>query len=91
MLGTFPTDDVALNAIEHALGASFKIDDNGDHVRIGADYSLGDLCRFYSGYDSRAIVHLSADVDEYVGGPVYTVNDIIVALIAQVRHCRDAL
>jgi hypothetical protein len=91
MLGTFPTDDAALNAIEHALGACFKIDDNGEHVRIGADYSLGDLCRFYSGYRREAIVSLSEDVVEYVGGPVYTVNDIIAALITQVRQYRGSL
>lgn len=49
-LPPFPVDDATLIAVEHALGYSLTIDDDGNPVSSGAaDYSLSDLCDFMAG------------------------------------------
>lgn len=87
-LSTFPIDDVTLSAIEHAMGGSFTVDSDGTHRLVGADYSMSDLFNFLSGYDPDAVVMISEEVAEYVGGPIYNRDDIIRALIAEVRRLR---
>lgn len=97
-LPAFPVDDVTLAAIEHALGGAYTVDTDEDghhtHRLVGADYSLHDLLDFLSGYDpSQVIPATDADGYEMPGvteypGVLYHVNDIIKALIAEVRRLR---
>jgi len=95
----FPTDDVTLSALEHALGATLTyddtVDDDGDPVpRIeGADYSLTQLLDFMSGYDPTQSIPVDGKdyLLDYTGGPLYSERDVIASLVTEVRHCRDSL
>jgi len=93
-LPPFPVDDVTLAAVEHALGGSLTYE--GDElVRVGADYSLWDLLDFMAGATGedpdQEVLHRDWDgtpdlvVDHRQH---YTPNDIIAALIAEVRRLR---
>lgn len=96
-LARFPVDDVTLDLIEHALGASLCFD-SGDPEVVGADMTLSDLLRFLSGYDpSKA--RLVAEGDPGIPGiggaevweypdPVYSEHDVIQALLDEVRRLR---
>jgi hypothetical protein len=93
----FPTDDVTLDALEHALGGHLIFDEPADGTELvprleGADYSLSQLLDFYSGYDPKLSVPTDhPDTYEYVGGPLYTERDVIRSLIVEVRNCRTPL
>lgn len=97
-LGPFPVDDATLLAVEHALGARLTVNDAGEHVVVGADYTLSKLLEFLSAYNPAQVVPLR-DEDgyeipnwvEYVGEPVYTRDCIIQALIAEVRRLRSVV
>jgi hypothetical protein len=53
-LPPFPVDDLTLDAVEHALGYSLTIDDDGNPVSSGAaDYSLHTLLDFMAGCMGR--------------------------------------
>ena len=95
MLPPFPVDDFALAAVEHGLDACL----NEDNENIGSEFSLHEVLDFYSGYDPSQEVVLEAEADtpfgrltisEYVGGPIYHHNDVIRALIAEVRRLRPS-
>jgi hypothetical protein len=87
-LPDFPVDDVMLDLLEHALGGLYEVDDDFGTRLVGADYSLPQLLDFLSGYDPEQVVPLGGGIEEYVGGPLYTRDDIIRALIAEVRRLR---
>lgn len=93
-LPVFPVDDVMLDQLEHALGGSYTVDGNAVRL-VGAEYSLSQLLDFVSGYDPAMVEPCRdsdgreiPDVFEYVGGSVYHPDDIIRALIAEVRRLR---
>lgn len=97
-MSDFPVDESTLNNIKHALGA--RLDDIGDGnpVVVGADFTLSRLLEFYSGYDPSTNVSLGemdtpfgrGEVDE-VQGEMYTVNDVLSALIAEVERLRSII
>jgi hypothetical protein len=88
-LPSFPVDDVMLDAVEHALGGAYTVDPDGTHRLVGAAYSLSHLLDFLAGYEPEATVPLSdGPIVEYVGGVLYRPDDIIRALIAEVRRLR---
>lgn len=93
-LGPFPVDDLTLAAIEHSLDHRLTFVD-GELVGVGADMSLTDLLDFLSGYDPTK-VEVPADpgdgpqITEYIGGPLYTHESVIRALITEVRRLREA-
>lgn len=80
-LGPFPVDDATLGVLEHALGASYVVDED-EHEVVGADMTVPKLLDFLSGYDESKVV------DGTYPGPVYTRDDVIRALIAEVRLLR---
>jgi hypothetical protein len=95
-LPPFPVDDVTLLAVEHALDACLSYDEATEQfTNVGSDYSLDQLCEMLSGVDPTKWVP-SVDDDgfeipgmvEYPDGPIYHPNDIIRALIAEVRRLR---
>lgn len=95
-LPPFPVDDVTLLAVEHALGATLTRDAAGEWMVIGSDYTMTQLLNLLSGYDPALEVpmadeygHEDEDFVEYTGGPIYHTDDIIIALIAEVRRLRD--
>jgi hypothetical protein len=45
----FPVDDATLLAVEHALGAAYDIDSEGNRRIVGADYTLTMLLDFIGG------------------------------------------
>lgn len=88
-LPPFPVDDFTLDQVEHALGGAFTVDDDGTHRLGGADFSLSRLLDFLSGYDPNRL-EATDDPDVFVyEGAVYHPNDVIQALIAEVRRLRD--
>lgn len=94
-LPDFPIDESALSNIEHALGGAYEVDEEGNHTLVGADFTLHQLLDFYSGYDER----LEEPVDEWqeyrevpimtYPEPVYHVNDVVRALIKEIRRLRN--
>jgi hypothetical protein len=87
-LPSFPVDDFTLRQVEHALDATYTVELDGTHVQVGADFSLSQLLDFLSGYDP---VRLEPTDDPNVfvySGAVYHPNDVIRALIAEVRRLR---
>ena len=99
-LADFPVDDVTLDALEHALGACLTwegVEDRADGPRVvGADMSVSRLLDFLSGYDESKLAPL-VDEDGYevpdwseYPDPLYHRDDVIRALIAEVRRLRTA-
>lgn len=94
-LPPFPVDDVTLNMLEHSMRGAYTVDHDGTHHLVGAEYSTPQLLDFLSGYDPEKVVPLK-DEDgydipnfvEYVGGPVYSRDCVIKALIKEVRRLR---
>lgn len=99
----FPVDDATLLAIEHAMGGALTFDrpddadleDEGPWL-TGADYSVDKLLSFmsgtldesgqeYIGVTSTMFGDLPTYVDER---PHYTRDDVIRALIGEVRRLR---
>lgn len=98
LLPPFPVDDATLLALEHALGAALYYDEEGDLAILGADYTVPGLLDFLSGYDPTKVEVLmdgivpgidEPEVVEYIGGPLYTRDCVIRALIAEIRRLRS--
>lgn len=78
------------------MGGAYTVDDDGTHHLVGADYSVSKLLDFLSGYDPNKVEVLEEGlfegdpprVTEYVGGPIYSRDCVIRALIAEVRRLR---
>lgn len=84
----FPVDDFTLDQIEHALGGAYSVTEDGTHTLVGADFSLTQLLDFLSGFDP-ARLEPTDDPDTFVyDGAVYHEDDVIRALIAEVRRLR---
>jgi hypothetical protein len=83
-----PLDDLTLDAIEHALGASLTYE-NGDYdnpIVVGADFTLPKLLDFLAGQDAT-------DGHEEDGmwichQPSFSQKDLIRALVNEVRELR---
>lgn len=90
-LSAFPVDDVALAAIDHALGGAWRVDEEGNHTLVGADYSLDQLLDFMAGISRAEDAEHLTQIDEHVfvdDRVHYSPTDIIRALIAEVRRLR---
>lgn len=81
MLSPFPVDDVTLNLLDHALD-SF-VDDDG--VRVGADMGVWELLDFLSGPSEC----MELDGYSFREVPAYSLDDVLRALIGEVRRLRD--
>lgn len=92
----FPVDDFMLDQIEHALAGGYECDSEGQHVLVGADFTLTQLLDFLSGYDAAKLVPDTNQYDtpdpttDVYPDPLYTPRDVILALIAEVRRLRAA-
>lgn len=88
-----PLDDAALNALEDALGAAYAVDDLGNSYLARGEFTLTQLLEFWSGFDKSKAVLVGnagdAEIYEYPD-PVLHPNDVIRALIAEVRTLRGA-
>jgi hypothetical protein len=92
-LGPLPVDDEALSHYKHALGASFALDEEGNHIVVGAEFTINDLLDFYSGFDPET----DTMFEGFVGGmemtsatkPVYSEKDLICALIGEIERLRS--
>jgi hypothetical protein len=91
----FPVDEIALNAIKHALGGAYTVDPDGTYHLVGADFSFQDILNFYSGYDSSKLQQMK-DEDGYdipdwfeYPDPIFSCTDVIRALIAEVERLRN--
>lgn len=91
-LPPFPVHDQALDVLEHALGGAYDWDEAEDvPVLVGAEFSPWQVLDFYAGYDpARLVPTETPDVSEYPG-PTYHPNDVITALIAEVRRLRTVI
>jgi hypothetical protein len=94
-LPPFPVDDVTLAVLEHALGGSYTVGEDGQPRLQGADCSVSRLLEMLSGYDESKLVPALNEYDtpipdtfEYPD-PVYHINDVVRALIAEVQRLRD--
>lgn len=92
-LGPPPVDDMALDAIEHALGTCTTFDEDGERQLVGGEYTLEGLLDFWSGYDRTKSVLIDDSggpaLYEYPD-PVYHVNNLVEALVAEIRRLRKA-
>lgn len=103
-LPPFPTDDMTLDMVEHAL--DYRLTFEGDDGTVldeprgtGAEFSLASLCDFLSGTttDPLGVVEHKGEIETFMGPvelyvdprPHYTERDIISALIAEVRRLRE--
>lgn len=89
-LPDFPVDDGTLNLLEDSLNGSFTVDADGTHHLVGADFTVSDLLDFLSGYDEAKLETGENGWEEYPD-PLYHINDVVRALIAEVRRLRDGL
>lgn len=93
-MSAFPIDDVTLDAIEHALGGAYTVDEDGEPVLHGADMSLPQLLDFLSGYDPAKLQPVLNEYDTPMPDvslypePLFSRDDVIRALIAEVRRLR---
>ena len=71
-LPPFPVDPETLDLLEASLDAG----------------SLWGTLDLLSGYDETQVRPLADDVVEYVGGPLYHPDDVLRALMAEVRRLR---
>lgn len=91
-LPPIPVDDNALDLIEQALDA--YIDEDGNLA--GSDFGLHRLLDFWAGYDEAKVVVIEEPsegrpgLSEYVGS-LYHPNDVIRALVNEVRRLRALL
>ena len=89
-LDTFPTHDLALSQLEHALNGTYEVDEVGNHTLVNAEFTLEQLLLFYSGYDPALVVEETPEIDLYPR-EIYSTHDVIHALIGEVRRCREAV
>lgn len=97
-LSSFPVDDATLLAVEHAMAGALRLDDDGNPVLVGADYSMSDLLDFLAGCAGEdpnrellnpADVAVRGEIPFYRDSRVhYHEHDVIRALIAEVRRLR---
>jgi hypothetical protein len=95
-LRPFPVDDLTLDALEHAMGGAFTVDEDGTHHLVGADFSVNQLLDWLAGIDrdNDAILELLSDPEDprlpvyYDPRPQFHYTDIIRSLIAEVRRLR---
>ena len=88
-----PVDDEALSRYEEALGAAFGVDGDGRHYLAEGEFTITRLLEFYSGTDDSKVTMLgeAGGVPVYEHpDPAYTRDDLIRALIAEVRSLRQA-
>lgn len=69
---SFPVDDATLLALEHALGASQSIDEQGTSSVLEADYNIPQLLAFLAGPNEEE----------------YSRDDVILALIEEIKRLR---
>lgn len=83
--GTFPVDEITLNVVRDALDRTYiDTDENGDPiVAPGSAFGLSRVLELMSGYDPEALV-----AGEYFGGQVFSVYDVVRALIGEVERLR---
>jgi hypothetical protein len=79
---SFPVDDHVLTLLEDAMRGGFEVDPDGTHRLVGAEFTVNKLLDFYSGYNPENVVN------EVYLGTLYTKDDVIRALIAEVRRLR---
>jgi hypothetical protein len=92
LLPPFPVDDVTLATIEHALGGAWDVDEEGNHTLVGAEFTFDRVLDFMAGIDvnDRSQVEQIDDSNVYIDHrPHYHPNDVIRALIAEVRRLRE--
>lgn len=94
-------DDAMLDNVEAALKTCYGgKDEDGNQTLVGGDFTLHQLLDFYSGYDKSKLIFTGlgdpmglglqdAPIYEYPD-PMYHPNDLIRALITEVRKLRAA-
>jgi hypothetical protein len=96
-LRPFPVDDLTLDALEHAMGGAYTVDGDGTHHLVGADFTILQLFDWLAGIlheDDNVVLQRMSDVDDpgipifYDPRPQFHINDVVRALIAEVRRLR---
>lgn len=91
---SFPVDPLALSMLKIALDGRYVINDNGEHELVGSDFTVHKVLEFYSGYDeTKLVAEAWDDFGEPIGytypDPVFSLHDVIRALIDEVERLRD--
>lgn len=86
-LGPFPLDEVTLSNLEHALHGHYVIDEDGQHLLEGSEFTVAGLLDFLSGWDDAKLVDHGDGWSEYEG-QVYHEHDVIQAMITEIRRLR---
>lgn len=83
-----PVDDGALNLLEDAVNFYWvHVDEEGNHFGSG-EFDLHGLLQFWSGYDPEKEFP-EGEGTIYLGGPLLTSKDVILALITEIRRLRN--
>lgn len=85
---TVPIDEQSLRLLKEALDASYEVNETGEHVLVGAEFSLHQLLEFWSGYDKSKLVLVKGDVYEYPEPMIHT-NDVVRALVSEIERLRE--
>jgi hypothetical protein len=81
---------MALDLLEDALNGAYDVDKDGNLALVGAEFTLHQLLDFWSGYDATQEEQIDEMTSIYPH-PVLHPNDVIAALIAEVRELRCQL
>lgn len=85
---TVPVDEQSLRLLKESLDAAYEVNDEGEHVLAGAEFSLHQLLQFWSGYDKSKLIQTGTDIYEYPD-PVIHTHDVIRALIEEIERLRE--
>jgi hypothetical protein len=81
-----PVDDDSLRLVEEAIRSALRQDDpDEDPIRVEG-FSLNQLLDFWSGVDRSQLV--TEDAVRVYRDPVLGTDDLILALVAEVRRLR---
>lgn len=86
-MNAVPVDDTSLRLLREAIGGTWDVNEAGEHTLVGAEFSLPQLLKFWSGYDpaKERVLETHTEYDE----PVFHYTDVIVALIDEIDRLRQ--
>lgn len=89
-LPPIPVDEAGLAILRDAVNSAWLVDEDGNHYMEDGQFSLSRYLEFLSGYDKSMLVEADDCPNLMVyPHPVYTSNDVILALIEEIERLRS--
>lgn len=91
-LPPFPVDDITLNVVRDSLDEVIEyVDPSTGHVtKKGPGFGLHDVLNMLSGFDPALVREEPTYGISFYPGEIYSVEDVIGALIDEIRRLRAA-